>query len=374
MRANFGCIAVLIFALSLTAKSDLANAAEDSFLFERGNFRIHYVSNGGNCAGCDWISIDGEIPEDAGDDLQAFVVRNKFDGVGYNVVFNSGGGSLIGAIRLGRTIRKLKFDTSVGQTVPEGQWHGIRKGICYSACAYAFLGGVRRAVESGEYGVHQFYSSALLKNPDGKVFTPIDFSIQQATTGLLLSYVLGMGASAGLVVEANKTLPTDMNIISKQRLTDFGVSFDPEHYEPWKIEAYRNGIVTFSRSQDEKRQMTVYCAGSRATILLVTYSDREQSVVKARSEVLNQIQKFALLGRPILRAAIKIEKTDTTLQLRIPLSVSDIQALESDNDPDGAFVVHEDEPRAHYGAVNENLNPDGLAANLRLAQRNCINS
>src|SRR5262249_52467950 len=154
------------------------------------------------------------------------------------------------------------------------------KGICYSACAYAFLGGVRRVVEPGEYGIHQFYSSALLKNPDGKVFTPIDFSIQQATTGLLLSYVLEMGASAELVVEANKTLPIDMNILSKQQLTDFRVSFDPEHYGPWKIEAYRNGIVTFSRSQDEKRQMTFYCAGSRATILLVTYNDMDQSVLK----------------------------------------------------------------------------------------------
>ena len=120
--------------------------------------------------------------------------------------------------------------------------------------------------------------------------------------------------------------------------------------------------------------MTVYCAGSRVTILVVTYSDMEPSVVKGLREVLNQIQKFALLGRPILRAAVKIEGTDTTLQLRIPLSVNDIQALESDNDPDGAFIVHEDEPRAHYGAVNENLNPDGLAINLRLAQRNCINS
>jgi hypothetical protein len=100
----------------------------------------------------------------------------------------------------------------------------------------------------------------------------------------------------------------------------------------------------------------------------------DQSVLKGLREVLNQIQKFALHGRPILRAAIKIEGTDTALQLRVPLSVNDIQALESDNDLDGAFMVHADEPRAHYGAVNENLNPDGLATNLRLALRNCINS
>ena len=116
-----------------------------------------------------------------------------------------------------------------------------------------------RSVEPGDYGVHQFYSSALLQNPDGKVFTPMDFSVQQATTGLLLSYVMEMGVSAELVIEANKTLPTDMNILSKQQLTDFKVSFDADHYGPWKIEAHRNGLVAFSRTQDEKRQMTIYC-------------------------------------------------------------------------------------------------------------------
>src|SRR5215831_9310846 len=58
MRANCGYIAVLMIALSLPPKSDLANAAENNFLFERGNFRIHYVSSGGNCAGYDWIALE----------------------------------------------------------------------------------------------------------------------------------------------------------------------------------------------------------------------------------------------------------------------------------------------------------------------------
>jgi len=351
-----------------------ANATEDRFLFEKNGFRIQLAGNGGNCAGCEWIGIDGSIPPEAGIYLQEFLVKNNLEGVRYNINFNSPGGSLIGAIRLGRVIRQLRMDTSVAKTVPyQERWHITEKGQCYSACAYAFLGGVVRSVEPGDYGVHQFYSSALLQNPDGKVFTPMDFSVQQATTGLLLSYVMEMGVSAELVIEANKTLPTDMNILSKQQLTDFKVSFDADHYGPWKIEAHRNGLVAFSRSQDEKRQMTIYCVGSRGAELLVTYSDMDASAVKNLEEIMSEIKKFSLLNRPILGASIKIEVADKKLQLRVPLSPDDIEAFKTDRDPEGMFTVHPDEPRAFYGAVYENLNLDGLAINVRLAQRNCVN-
>ena len=95
-----------------------ANATEDRFLFEKNGFRIQLAGNGGNCAGCEWIGIDGSIPPEAGIYLQEFLVKNNLEGVRYNINFNSPGGSLIGAIRLGRIIRQLRMDTSVAKTVP----------------------------------------------------------------------------------------------------------------------------------------------------------------------------------------------------------------------------------------------------------------
>jgi hypothetical protein len=80
-----------------------------------------------------------------------------------------------------------------------------------------------------------------------------------------------MGVSAELVVEANKTLPTDMNMLSRQQLVDFKVLFDPDHYGPWRIEAARNGLVAFSRSEDERRQMTIYCTRAHRPELLISY-------------------------------------------------------------------------------------------------------
>jgi hypothetical protein len=373
LDANLGYLAglIVVFLFALDIRSGYS--AEDSFLFDSAGFRIHYVGNGGNCNGCEWIAIDGNIPAEAGNYLQEFVNKNNFQGIHLDIDFNSLGGSLLGAIRLGRIIRKLGMNTSVGKTIPDGQWYRTEKGVCYSACAYAFLGGVRRLAETGEYGVHQFYTDALLQNPDGKVFTPIDFSIQQATTGLILNYVMEMGASAELVIEANKTSPDHMNLLSKQQLVDMKVSFDPEHYGPWRVEAHRNGLVAFSRSQDEKRQMTIYCLVSHRAELLLTYTNTDPETLNFLKTTFGQIQKFALLKRDVVRATVKLEIAGATVQLRVPLASDDLDALEKDSDPYGSFSVHQDEPRSHYGAVYENLNLDGLAANVRLARRNCVN-
>ena len=101
-----------------------------------------------------------------------------------NIEFNSPGGSLLGGIRLGRAIRMLAMNTSIGKTVlnsafEEHSFYHTEKGICFSACAYAFLGGLTRVANGGEYGVHQFYTDALLKDPEGKVFSPVIFQLSK---------------------------------------------------------------------------------------------------------------------------------------------------------------------------------------------------
>jgi hypothetical protein len=74
-----------------------------------------------------------------------------------------------------------------------------------------------------------------------------------------------------------------------------------------------------------------------------------------------------------MRTTVKSEIVGTTVHLHVPLELGDLQALESDGDPNGAFEVHSDEPRVFQNAVNENVNLDGLAPAVRLAKRNCIN-
>ena len=92
----------LAVSISLSFLPHMSLAADDPFLFERDGFRIHYVGSGGNCAGCEWLAIEGQIPAEAGQYLGDFLIKNNLNGIKLNVSFDSLGGSLVGGIRLGR--------------------------------------------------------------------------------------------------------------------------------------------------------------------------------------------------------------------------------------------------------------------------------
>ncbi len=67
------------------------------------------------------------------------------------VVLNSNGGSFLGGIMLGLVLRQHASPV----LVPRGA-------VCASACAYAFLGGVKRqAAEGSRIGVHRFYAGGF---------------------------------------------------------------------------------------------------------------------------------------------------------------------------------------------------------------------
>ena len=368
---KFKSLPYLFLVCLLTIGVEASGQTNDSYLFEKDGFRIHYVGNGGNCNGCEWIEIDGTIPTDAAQLFEQYVVKHKFEGISLNVAFNSKGGSLAGGIRLGRLIRRLGMATSVGKTVPEERFYKTDKGICYSACAYAFLGGVRRFVNAGEFGVHQFFTDALLQDPNGKIFSPTDFSLQQTIAGLLLSYVIEMGASAELVIEANKTLPTEMNLLTKKQISNFRIAYNPREYGDWKLEAYRSGLITYSRTQDEKTQMTVFCGASRRAELVISFKVPTEGKADHQA-TFNSIQKFSLLGREIQRTAIRLEERPNEIIWHVPLTAGELDLLEGDKDPYGAFSVHLDEPRIHSGFVYEQINLMGLTSSIRLIRRNCV--
>lgn len=359
-----------LLACCLSFVTLITGHTKDSYLFERDGFRILYTSNGGNCNGCEWISVDGTIPADAGELFQQYLEKHKLAGISLNVVFNSNGGALAGGIRLGRVIRNAGMITSIGKTVPEGNWHTTSKGVCYSACAYAFLGGKSRLAQQGEYGIHQFYTDALLKDPTGKVLSPADFSAQQSITGLLLSYVIEMGASAELVVEANKTSPAEMNVLTKKQLEEYRVAFEPRRYGGWKLEAFRKGVVTYSRTQDENSQMSIFCFAPGRNELLITYFDRIGQLNHFKSTFSN-IERFSLFDRDILRSSIRLEVQPNSIALHVPLTDAAMDNLEKNKH--GAFSVHLDEPRVFYSFLYEEINLNNLAANVRLVKRNCIN-
>ena len=129
----------------------------------RFTFHSPCVGSGSACA--EYILAIGAITQETPNDFLEFISKNKYI---YNVHFHSLGGDLGAGLRLGNLIREAGFDTVVGGNYEKVEiksngkhfYDLVTESICVSACAYAFLGGVTRTINSdGAYGVHQFYGS-----------------------------------------------------------------------------------------------------------------------------------------------------------------------------------------------------------------------
>ncbi len=90
--------------------------------------------------GTSFLAVAGEF--EANDDLARFRETASSHHVRM-VGFNSPGGNIAKALELGRLIRAFGLDTVQK-----------KRAECASACALAFMGGVRRIAEAGAIGVH----------------------------------------------------------------------------------------------------------------------------------------------------------------------------------------------------------------------------
>ena len=132
----------------------LAYSGFDRAVAEPMTFKA--VSTGGNRC-CWWTEAEGEITNETPFDFERFLSSEKSGGG--PIRFHSPGGSLFAALELGEAIRKRGFDTEVGRTNNSDKVPGV----CASACAYAFMGGVGRYLEEGaKLGVHRFYNKAAI--------------------------------------------------------------------------------------------------------------------------------------------------------------------------------------------------------------------
>jgi hypothetical protein len=90
---------------------------------------------------------------------------------------------------LGRAIRARAFDTVVGSRSADAITPG--PGRCYSACPFAFAGGVRRSLETGStLGVHR---------AENRVAVADEAGFQGAVASQATEYLVAMGVSADLV-------------------------------------------------------------------------------------------------------------------------------------------------------------------------------
>ena len=121
------------------------------------------------------------------------------------VLLNSPGGNLAGGLLLGIAFREA------GSTV------GVAPGgACYSACAYALLGGVNRKVlAGGQFGVHQFSTPG---RSSGRALSAREKLENQTAETILRKYARLMGVNPELIGMADRTSHRDIRLLSPKEL------------------------------------------------------------------------------------------------------------------------------------------------------------
>jgi hypothetical protein len=122
------------------------------------------------------------------------------------VEFQSKGGSLLAGIRIGSLIRARKFAT----VVPEGAQ-------CASACALAWLGGIRRFV--GEHSRVGFHAAYVYKAGG-----PVESGSGNAILG---AYLNQLGLSEKAILYITHAVPTSMQWLHMEEAAEYGIAVAP---------------------------------------------------------------------------------------------------------------------------------------------------
>jgi hypothetical protein len=127
------------------------------------------------------------------------------------VSFDSHGGNIYTAMEVGRLIRRMGLRTAQ-----------LRIGDCISACALAFLGGVKRYAEPGSIGVHR--SSFA---PDASLSVEEAVAAVQQGTADVLTYIVEMGADPSLLALSLSYDSSDVRYLSGNEMAELGVTTEP---------------------------------------------------------------------------------------------------------------------------------------------------
>lgn len=168
-----------------------------------------------------WISAVGAITADTPAEFDKFVKaqdKNKdkaHDVQGATLALDSSGGSVLGAIALGREIRQLDMTTTVGRTIElrgndskDPRARLSPRADCESMCAFVLLAGTRRFVPpEAQVLVHQIWLGDKRNDAKNATYSAEDLALVQHDVGQLASYTVEMGGEIELFEIALRVPP-----------------------------------------------------------------------------------------------------------------------------------------------------------------------
>lgn len=152
------------------------------------------------------------------------------------VVLDSDGGSVLGALRLGRSIRRLGLDTTVGvadRAAGAGKPATVAPASCESMCAFVLLGGVHREVPSrSRVLVHQIWLGDRRDDAVAASYTAEDLVLVQRDIGQIVRYAADMAADMGgaaeLIEIALRIPPWEpMRMLTREELRRIRLDMEP---------------------------------------------------------------------------------------------------------------------------------------------------
>ena len=164
----------------------------------------------------------GYIAKSSPQRLKAFIALH---GNKYPISFDSRGGSLGHGLHLGALIRQNKLNTELGE--------GRR---CWSACAYAFLGGVGRMVGiNNSFGIHQF-----APGDDVDITGPQAITFAQSLTSHLRKYATSMNVDPMFVDWASAVPASSIRVMPRNVLIQWNVDNSQPDHGAWELEPFEN--------------------------------------------------------------------------------------------------------------------------------------
>ncbi|OYW68852.1 MAG: hypothetical protein B7Z40_00905 [Bosea sp. 12-68-7] len=133
------------------------------------------------------------------------------------------------------------------------------------------MGGVERTIDVGsKIGFHRFYRESATAQPTARLFTGADLDIEQRTAAALVLYLLRMDVDPRVAVVASEAAPNEMRWLSDVEASSLRVSFQPDKWQPWRLEPYKGGALAVSESQDRRIKMVIGCSRRQGTFMTLT--------------------------------------------------------------------------------------------------------
>jgi hypothetical protein len=161
------------------------------------------------------IYLDGYLDSAAAARVAEAVARPEIQAA--RVYLNSPGGSLLAAMSIGRLLRERGFDTDVGTRTADP----LRPttGVCYSACPFAYAGGVRRGLADGSLlGVHR---------AENRVPVPDESAFERRVQDDAERYLLQVGVSTELYALMTQAPPGEIRLLSLEEALRLGLVNTP---------------------------------------------------------------------------------------------------------------------------------------------------